>query len=371
VLVALRAALAGVALTIVLVVCSVLPSPVHTPAPAPVARTGVAAPAPAATPAGSVAPSAPTTTSAAPARSGPRAPDGPLPTVRVAPYVDLTTPPLPDLGEIADASGQHDVVLAFVLAGATCTPTWGGTTPIDDPAVHRAVAALKARGGTTTVSSGGAAGTYLETRCPDARSLATAYERALDAVGTDHLDVDVETDTGRAVSVARIADALALLQRERGAKVTLTVQVQDASTGMTGTGRDLVSAVSDRGVAARVNLMVMNFGASGSWSRAMLAAAAASTRTLEAMWPGSDPADVAARVGVTLMLGRNDTDATTTVADARAVVAGARDAGYGFVGAWSLLRDNGGCAGSADEQDDCSGIDQGDWDFTHALQRFR
>jgi chitinase len=232
------------------------------------------------------------------------------------------------------------------------------------------VAALKARGGTTTVSSGGADGTYLETRCPDARSLADAYGQALDAVGTDHLDVDVETDTGRSVSVARIGDALALLQRERGTKVTLTVQVQDASTGMTGTARELVRAVSDRGVAARVNLMVMNFGASGSWSGAMLDAAAASTRTLEAMWPGTDPADVAARVGVTLMLGRNDTDATTTVADARAVVAGAREAGYGFVGAWSLLRDNGGCAGTADEQDDCSGIEQGRWEFTRALQRF-
>ena len=363
-LVALRAALAGVALTVLLVACSVVPSPVRSPEPepAPIARTGTAVPA--------ASPAASTTTASAPVRRGPRAPDGPLPTVRVAPYVDLTTPPLPDLGALAAASGQRDVVLAFVLAGATCAPTWGGTTPVDDPAVRRAVAALRARGGTTTVSSGGAVGTYLETRCPDARSLANAYARALDAVGTDHLDVDVETDTGRAVSVARIGDALALLQRERGTKVTLTVQVQDAATGMTATARELVRAVSDRGVVARVNLMVMNFGASGSWSRAMLDAAAASTRTLQAMWPGTDPADVAARVGMTIMLGRNDTDATTIPADARAVVAGAQDAGYGFVGAWSMLRDNGDCAGTADEQDDCSGIDQGRWDFIHALQRF-
>ncbi|MDT7744003.1 MAG: hypothetical protein QOE59_3081 [Actinomycetota bacterium] len=356
--VALRAALAGVALTILLVACSVLPSPA--PGPAPVARTDVAAPP---------APAAPTP-APPPARPGARAPDGPLPTVRVAPYVDLTTPPLPDLGALAASSGQHDVVLAFVLAGDSCTPTWGGTTPIDAPAVLRSVAGLTARGGTPTVSSGGAVGTYLETRCPDARSLANAYEKALDAVGTDHLDVDVETDTGRAVSVSRIADALALVQHERDARITLTVQVEDASTGMTGTALDLVRTVSDRGVAARVNLMVMNFGASGSWSEAMLGAAAASTRTLRAMWPGSDPADVASRVGVTLMLGRNDTDATTSLADAQAVVAGAKEAGYGFVGEWSLLRDNGGCAGADTEQDHCSGIDQDDWAFTHALQRF-
>ncbi len=349
--VALRAALGGVVLTILLVACSVLPPPVRPGEPTPAAQPGPAA-------------------AAGPVRQGARAPDGPLPTVRVAPYVDLTTPPLPDLGALAAASGQRDVVLAFVLAGATCSPTWGGTTPVDDPAVLRSVAALKARGGTPAVSSGGAVGTYLETRCPDARSLATAYEKALDAVGTDHLDVDVETDAGRDVSVSRIADALALVQRERGARVTLTVQVEDASSGMTVTARDLVRRVSDRGVAARINLMVMNFPAGGDWSAAMLGAAAASTRTLQAMWPGSDPAEVAARVGVTLMLGRNDTDATTPVADARAVVAGAEEAGYGFVGEWSLLRDNGGCAGTEDEQDHCSGIDQDTWAFTHVLQRF-
>ena len=136
------------------------------------------------------------------------------------------------------------------------------------------------------------------------------------------------------------------------------MQVEDASTGMTNTAKDMVRAASEQGVAARVNLMVMNFSASGPWSRAMLDAAAASTRTLEAMWPGSSPADVAARVGVTLMLGRNDTDATTTLADAQAVVAGAKAAGYGFVGEWSMLRDNGGCAGTDTEQDNCSGIDQ-------------
>src|ERR1700761_3552158 len=179
-----------------LVACSVVPSPIRGDDPAPVAQTG----APAA---------APTTPRAAPTRPGAPAPARPLPTVRSAPYVDMTTPPLPDLGALAAASGQRDVVLSFILAGSSCAPTWGGTTPIDDPAVLRSVAGLKARGGTPTVSSGGAAGTYLETLCLDARSLANAYEQALDAVGTDHLDVDVETDTGRAVSVERIADALA------------------------------------------------------------------------------------------------------------------------------------------------------------------
>ncbi|GAA4853998.1 chitinase [Actinomycetospora corticicola] len=348
-IVALRAALAGALLTVLLVVLAVLPSPVRTAQSAPAAA-------------------GPTTTAST--RPGPRAPDGPLPTVRVAPYVDLTTPPLPDLGAVAAVSGQRDVVLGFVLAGSGCDPTWGGTTPLTDPAVQGSIAGLKSRGGTVTVSSGGAIGDYLETRCPDAASLARAYGQALDVVGTDHLDVDIETDKGRAVSMTRVADALKLLQDERGARITLTVQVESADAGMTDDARELVETVSGRGVAARVNLMVMNFEQRGTWSESMLDAADLSLAALQRLWPGSDPADVARRIGVTLMIGRNDTDATTSLADAGAVVDGARARGYGYVGAWSLLRDNGGCPGTATEADDCSGIAQEPWAFTRTLRGF-
>ncbi|GLZ52887.1 carbohydrate-binding protein CenC [Actinomycetospora sp. NBRC 106378] len=348
-IVALRAALAGALLTVLLVVLAILPSPVRTAQSSPTA----AGP-----------------TSTAPSRPGPRAPDGPLPTVRAAPYVDLTTPPLPDLGAVADASGQRDVVLGFVLAGGGCAPTWGGTTPMTDPAFQRSIAGLTSRGGTVTVSSGGAVGDYLETRCPDAASLARAYGEALDAVGTDHLDVDIETDKGRAVSTARVADALKLLQDERGARITLTVQVESADAGMTDDARDLVETVSARGVAARVNLMVMNFEQRGGWAESMLDAADLSLAALQRLWPGSDPADVAGRVGVTMMIGRNDTAATTTLADAGELVEGARARGYGYVGAWSLMRDDGGCPGTATEADDCSGIAQEPWAFTRVLQRF-
>ena len=49
-----------------------------------------------------------------------------------------------------------------------------------------------------------AIGDYLETACEDADSLARAYARALDSVGTDHLDVDIETDAGREVDLDRV-----------------------------------------------------------------------------------------------------------------------------------------------------------------------
>ncbi|GAA4802012.1 hypothetical protein GCM10023200_43890 [Actinomycetospora chlora] len=305
-------------------------------------------------------------------RAGVAAPDGPLPTVGVTPYVDLTTPPLPTITDMADATGQADVVLAFVLAGAgdTCAPTWGGTTPLRDPAIAARVAGLRARGGTVTVSSGGAIGDYLEKACSDAPSLARAYATALDAVGTDHLDVDVETDRGRTVSPTRIAQALAILQRERGTRVTLTVQVDGVTDGLSDDAQTLVRAATTAGVAARVNLMVMNFSYEGSWADAMIGAARTSEGQLEAMWPGSDPVEVRRRTAVTFMLGRNDMDMTTTPEDARAVVDDARASGYGAVGFWALARDNGSCPGTETETDDCSGIDQAPWAFTRIARGF-
>lgn len=307
-----------------------------------------------------------------PRRAGAVAPDGPLPTVGVTPYVDLTTPPLPRITDMADATGHADVVLAFVLAGAgeSCTPSWGGTTPLRDPAVAARVAGLRARGGTVTVSSGGAVGDYLETACPDADSLARAYGTALDAVGTDHLDVDVETDRGRTVSPRRIAEALALLQRARGTRVTLTVQVDGVSEGLSDDARELVAEATRAGVAARVNLMVMNFSYGGAWADAMIGAARTAVGQLEGMWPGSDPAEVRRRVAVTFMIGRNDMDMTTTPDDARAVVDDARAAGYGAVGFWALARDNGACPGRKTEADGCSGIAQARWEFTRIAQGF-
>jgi chitinase len=308
-----------------------------------------------------------------PRRPGVAAPEGPLPTVGVAPYVDLTTPPLPTLTDMADATGQADVVLAFVLAGedGACAPTWGGTTPLTDPAVGGRIAALKARGGTMTVSSGGAIGDYLEAACPDASSLARAYGAALDVVGTDHLDVDVETDRGREVSVRRIAEALALLQRERGTRVTLTVQIDGVDEGLSADAQELVRQATTAGVAARVNLMVMNYTYDGgTWAGAMIGAARTAVRQLEGVWPGSEPAEVRRRTGVTFMLGRNDMDMTTTPADARAVVDDARAAGYGGVGLWAVARDNGSCPGTEDEADDCSGIAQAPWEFTRIARGF-
>jgi chitinase len=286
----------------------------------------------------------------------------------VAPYVDVTGALPADPGALVGPSGQGDAVLAFVLAGGgECTPSWGGTVPIDDPAVAGVVNGLRARGGALTLASGGAQGPYLETACPDAGALAAAYASALDVVGTNRLDVDVEGD----IPEATVAAALADLQRTRGTEVTLTVQVEDQVTGITPEGMAIVRAAREAGLEPRVNVMLMNFTPEGSWLPAMTAALDVALGQVGALEPGSDPADVAGRFGATVMIGRNDMGMTTTLADAAAIRDHAETRGLGFLGFWSAARDNGACPGAPEARSDCSGVEQAPHAYTETLGGFR
>ncbi|MFR9803077.1 carbohydrate-binding protein CenC [Pseudonocardia sp. RS010] len=283
---------------------------------------------------------------------------------RLRPYVDASLAPSP-LPAMADATGVADAVLGFVLAGPTgCTPTWGGIEPVTAPAVVAAARDLTGRGGTVAVATGGASGTYLESTCPDAASLARAYGEALDAVGSTDLVVDVEED----VPVATVVEALRTVQEERGATVTLTLKVDDADRGLTGPAVDLVRASDRAGVDAHVDAMVMNFPYTGSWADAMTDATDTVLAQLGEIRPGADEAAVAARAGVTFMLGRTDLGATTTLDDATALVRAARDRGLGTVGFWSVGRDNGGCPDRPTASFDCSGIAQSPFAFTLAAR---
>lgn len=287
---------------------------------------------------------------------------------QVAPYVDVTGALPADPGALVGPSGPGDAVLAFVLAGdGGCTPSWGGTVPLDDPAVAGVVNGLRARGGALTLASGGAQGPYLETACPDAGALAAAYASALDAVGTNRLDVDVEGD----IPEATVAAALADLQRSRGTEVTLTVQIEDQLTGITPEGMAIVRAAQGAGLEPRVNVMLMNFTPEGSWLSAMTGALDLALGQVGALDPGSDPADVAERFGATVMIGRNDMGMTTTLDDAAGMRDHAETRGLGFLGFWSAARDNGGCPGAPEARSDCSGVQQAPHAYTETLGGFR
>ncbi|UBU15388.1 carbohydrate binding domain-containing protein [Nonomuraea gerenzanensis] len=282
-----------------------------------------------------------------------------------APYIDITMP-TPSLVSAANATGVKHYTLAFALGDSSgCNPSWGGTIPIGDARVINDVKALQAQGGQVVVASGGALGPYLEHVCGSVAALVGAYKKVLDTVGTNHLDVDVEAS----IDVNKVNTALKQLQSERGTVVSYTLRVQGQDYGVDPFSLQILQDAAAKGLEVVVNPMLMNFGYTGNWGDAMIAAAQATLGQMKGVWPGRTDAQLRRMLGVTPMIGKNDTGMTTTQADARKLLAWANANHIGFVGFWSAARDNGGCPDGR-VSPTCSGIAQSSYEFTNIFKGF-
>jgi chitinase len=183
--------------------------------------------------------------------------------------------------------------------------------------------------------------------------------------GADRLDVDVE----RTVPINLVADALTAVHRELGVALTVTVMVVAAAEGLAQDTMSLLRALATRGTVVTVNAMVMNFPAGQSWHDSLTAAAETVTDQISQVWPAGGRPGAYHRLGLTVMAGRNDTGVITTLDDARAVGQYANQHQIGFLGLWSLGRDNGGCPGQPVARHNCSGIAQGTFDFIRLLAK--
>jgi chitinase len=309
---------------------------------------------------GSPAAAAPATATSVAGAAAPNADAG-----RFSPYVDITMA-TPTLRDVADATGQKHFTLAFALADSTgCNPSWGGTVPLDDSRVIGEVNDLKGAGGDVTVATGGAAGPYLENTCGSTADLLAAYEKALDAVGSNRLDVDVEAS----IPVAQVNAALKQLQSDRGTAITYTLRVQGQDYGVDPFSVQILQDAASRGLDVTVNPMLMDFGYTGDWGAALIAASNATLGQMKQIWPDRSDADLYHMLGLTPMIGKNDTGPTTTQDDARQVLNYAQSNHVGSIGFWSVGRDNGGCPNGT-VSPTCSGISQGDYEFTNIFKAF-
>ncbi|MCG8928271.1 cellulose binding domain-containing protein [Lentzea sp. CC55] len=283
---------------------------------------------------------------------------------RVAPYIDITMP-TPSLMDVANATGQKHFTLAFALgSSAGCDPAWGGTVPLNDSRIVNDSKALKAAGGSVIVATGGAMGPYLEHVCSTADALYNAYVKVLDAVGSNSIDVDVEATIPQAV----VNTALKRLQDTRGTTVSYTMRIQGQDYGMDPYSVDVLKDAAAKGVTVLVNPMLMNFGYTGNWGDAMVNAANATLGQMRAIWPSKSDAQLKALLGLTPMIGRNDTGPTTTQDDARKVLEYAKANHVGRVAFWSAGRDKG-CPGGG-VSPTCSGISQANWEFTNLFKTY-
>jgi hypothetical protein len=296
-------------------------------------------------------------------------------TGRFAPYVDVTLAPS-QLDEVVHRSGARAVSLAFVLAGRGCTASWDGRLSIGDPSVRAAT-----RGIASVVSFGGRDGPELAQRCSTTAALATQYERAVDEVGAIRADFDLEPGTlGNSAQLARRSRAMALLQTHEqaaGKRIGISLTLPADRNGLTQEALDAIRSALRAGVRVQiVNLLAMDYGASaaaGRMARYAIETATSSERQLRGLLPNLPARALWAHIGITTMIGRNDTKSETfTTADAAAVLRFARAHGVGALSFWSLGRDRSCPSGSLAQpaSDSCSGVAQRPFQFSRVFATY-
>jgi hypothetical protein len=286
-----------------------------------------------------------------------------------APYVDMSKL-ASTLPQLQAASGIKTFTLAFVVSGKGCLPSWGGTVPVStDTSIAAGIAGLRESGGDVIIAFGGYDGIDLGQSCNDVPSLQAAYQAVVDKYKVRILDFDIEhTAIEDPVSIDRRSQALkALATANPGIQINYTLPANPA--GLTDLSVNVIkSAVKYETPVAVVNLMAMDYGSpvpTGAMGPNAVAAAAAALCQLKSL-------GLNARVGITPMIGVNDTPGETfTLADAQVVLsyALANSNAVALLSFWSVGRDNGNCSGTVSPA--CSGVAQKAWDFTRIFQQFQ
>jgi chitodextrinase len=286
------------------------------------------------------------------------------------PYIDITAA-TPTLAQVEQATGQKFFTLAFVLGdSAGCDPSWGGTIALNDSRISGEISALRALGGDVAVSFGGAEGPYLSSVCSTVATQAAAYEKVIDAFNIKHIDFDVEAS----IPIDTMNKAIAQVQRDRpGTIVSYTLEVVADSYGIVDSiGTQVLSNAVSNGVnVSIVNPMTMDYGPSAGveFGDSVILAAQATKAQMAAIWPSKTSAQLYAMLGVTPMIGRNDTGPIFSIADGQKLVAWANTNHIGLLAFWSVGRDNGGCPGGG-VSPTCSSISQSTYQFTSIFAGF-
>lgn len=285
-----------------------------------------------------------------------------------APYVDMSK-----MGDRLDWIQAHSEVkhfsLAFVVSGEGCSPIWLGGSPVkSDTLIASGISKVRARGSDVLIAFGGYDGLELAQTCSDVPTLQAAYQAVIDKYKPKALDLDIEhTAIEDPISIDRRSQALsALAAANPGLQINYTLPATPA--GLTDLSVSVIkSAVKFGTPVAVINLMTMDYGApvlTGAMGPNAVAAAGGALCQLK-------PLGLKARIGITPMIGVNDsTGETFTLDDAQVVVnyALANSDSVVLLSFWSIGRDNGSCFGSVSPF--CSGIPQKDWEFTRVFQKF-
>ncbi|MEV7215485.1 cellulose binding domain-containing protein [Kitasatospora cineracea] len=298
-----------------------------------------------------------------------------------APYVDLGAYPTPSLPALSAASGIKEFSLAFIINGSQpCTASWFGAY---DPATGWNKAdmdAIRDAGGDVRPSFGGANGTELAQSCTTVAALAAQYQKVVDVYALDRVDFDIEgTAVTDHASVDRRSAALAQVQaaqraKGRDLKVSLTLPV--LPSGLTADGVYILQSAKNAGLSVDlVNVMAMDFGdwaapsPAGKMGAYAIQSAQSTQAQIRSVWTNLTDAQAYAMVGVTPMLGQNDTASEVfNVSDAQQLLTFAQQNHLGELAFWEMTRDANACTGSLPK---CTNVPQTPYQFSKLFAAYQ
>ncbi|KAJ3104454.1 hypothetical protein HDU97_009239 [Phlyctochytrium planicorne] len=263
-----------------------------------------------------------------------------------SPYIDVTAWPTFDMVKYAQDTGVKYFTLGFIVSSNNA-PSWGGYHDLEDGFYQDQVKQLRNMGGDVIVSFGGAAGQELALTSTSADDLAKKYQAVIDAYKAKWVDFDVEGGAlGNSVkaksAIERRNNALAKIRQTTSYPLVISYTLPVDPSGLDDNCLALLQNSIKTGAQVDiVNIMAMDYGTSAAPNGATGMggyAISAASRTKEQL----DSIGLAAKVGVTPMIGRNDVkDEIFRVADAESLTKWAKGTNYvSYLGMWSANRDN-------------------------------
>jgi Glycosyl hydrolases family 18 len=309
----------------------------------------------------------------------------PLPAHVYAPYFETWTPD--SLTTTAQQSGARYFTLAFLetLSKSSCTLAWNGSRSQTVPTLRYLsdIASLRAMGGDVIPSFGGwsadQGGTEIGDSCKDVNAIVAEYESLITTYDVTRLDMDIEgRSLNRPAGIDRRNKAIKLLQdwaAANGRTLQVSYTLPTSASRLEPSGLAVLqNAIANGTRVDVVNIMTFDYydRVTTDMGTAAISAATGLFDQLHTLYPAKTPAQLWAMVGITLMPGLDDyprRTENTSLADAQSVLAFAQANGLDTLSIWAIQRDNGGCPGQTGSND-CSGIVQDTWDFSHVLEPF-
>jgi chitinase len=272
---------------------------------------------------------------------------------------------------VLEATGLHDLTLAFILSHGACNPEWDGSRPLLGGPDAAAIASIRAAGGDVDVSFGGWSGPKLGIYCKTPAALAAAYEKVVAAYGLHAIDIDIEhTEMGSALVRKRVVAALASV-RAKYPPLEISVTLATTEAGPEAAGRSLIAdAAAIHFQPSSWTVMPFDFGLPRTdMGHASIRGVEGLVSDLRSAY-GIGAAEAYAHAGISSMNGDTDeTSETVTPADFETMLAFAREHALARFTFWAVNRDRA-CQAGLTPGEDCSGIAQAPYAFSDLVASY-